>query len=175
MNNTKDEEKIKSVISELKPGMIINGTVKNIKPYGAFIQIEEGVTGFLRIDDISVSRIKTPNERLNIGQNVKIMVKSIEEDKNRINFTYKELLGNWEENAKLYKEKSFTKGIVKGADKFKNGLFVELTPNLVGMAEYQEGYNYGQEVNVFIKKILKDKKKIKLDIVKNKEELKNGR
>lgn len=172
MNNTNDKEKIKSIISGLKPGMIINGTVKNIKPYGAFIEIEKCVTGFLRIDDISVSRIKTPKERLNIGQNVKIMVKSIEEDKNRVNFTYKELLGNWEDNAKLYKEKSFAKGIVKGADKFKNGLFVELTPNLVGMAEYQEGYKYGQEVNVFIKRILKDKKKIKLDIVKCKEEKK---
>lgn len=170
MNYTKDEEKIKIVISNLKPGMIIDGIVKNIKPYGAFIQIENGITGFLRIDDISISRIKNPNERLKIGQNVKIMVKSIEEDKNRVNFTYKELLGNWEENVNKYTEKSFTKGIVKGSDKFKNGLFIELTPNLVGMAEYQEGYEYGQEVNVFIKKILKDKKKIKLDIIKNKEE-----
>ena len=171
MNYTKDEEKIKKVISNLKPGMVIDGKVRNIKPYGAFIQIENGVTGFLRIDDISVSRIKNPNERLKIGQNVKIMIKSIEEEENRVNFTYKELLGNWEENVNRYKEKSFTKGIIKGADKFKNGLFIELTPNLVGMAEYQEGYEYGQEVNVFIKKILKDKKKIKLDIIKNKEEV----
>lgn len=166
MNYTKDEEKIKTVISNLKPGMIIDGIVKNIKPYGAFIQINNGVTGFLRIDDISVSRIKNPNERLKIGQNIKIMIKSIEEEKNRVNFTYKELLGNWEENARKYTEKSFTTGIVKGSDKFKNGLFIELTPNLVGMAEYQEGYEYGQEVNVFVKKILKDKKKIKLDIIK---------
>lgn len=170
MNCTKDEEKIKSIIRNLKPGMIIDGTVKNIKPYGAFIQTKNGITGFLRIDDISVSRIKNPNERLKIGQNIKIMVKSIEDENNRVNFTYKELLGNWEENAKKYTEKSFAKGIVKGSDKFKNGLFIELTPNLVGMAEYQEGYEYGQEVNVFIKKILKDKKKIKLDIIKNKEE-----
>ena len=166
MNYTKDEEKIKTVISNLKPGMIIDGIVKNIKPYGAFIQINNGVTGFLRIDDISVSRIKNPNERLKIGQNIKIMIKSIEEEKNRVNFTYKELLGNWEENARKYTEKSFTTGIVTGSDKFKNGLFIELTPNLVGMAEYQEGYEYGQEVNVFVKKILKDKKKIKLDIIK---------
>ena len=166
MNNTKDEDKIRTEISNLKPGMIINGIVKNIKPYGAFIEIKNGVTGFLRIDDISISRMKTPTERFKIGQNVKIMVKSIEEEKNRINFTYKELLGNWDENVQLYKEKSFVKGIVKGSDKFKNGLFIELTPNLVGMAEYQEGYNYGQEVNVYIKKILKDKKKIKLEIIK---------
>ena len=110
MSYTKDEEKIKNVIRDLKPGMIIDGIVKNIKPYGAFIQTENGITGFLRIDDISVSRIKNPAERFKIGQNVKIMVKSIEEDKNRVNFTYKELLGNWEENVNKYTEKSFAKG-----------------------------------------------------------------
>lgn len=163
--DTKDNE-----ITNLKVGMVIEGIVKNIKPYGAFIQINNGITGLLRIDDISVSRIKSPEERLSIGQKINIMVKSIEKDQKRINFTYKELLGNWEQNANLYTEKSIAKGIVKGSDKFKNGLFVELTPNLVGMAEYEEGFEYGQEVNVFIKKISREKKKIKLDILKNKEE-----
>ena len=163
--DTKDNE-----ITNLKVGMVIEGIVKNIKPYGAFIQINNGITGLLRIDDISVSRIKSPEERLSIGQKINIMVKSIEKDQKRINFTYKELLGDWEQNANLYTEKSITKGIVKGSDKFKNGLFVELTPNLVGMAEYEEGFEYGQEVNVFIKKISREKKKIKLDILKNKEE-----
>ena len=42
---------------------------------------------------------------------------------------------------------------------YKNGIFVELKPNLVGLAEYKEGFNYGQKVNVYIKKIIKDKKK----------------
>ncbi|MCI8310217.1 MAG: hypothetical protein HFJ45_08715 [Clostridia bacterium] len=62
-------------------------------------------------------------------------------------------------------EKSIVKGIVKEADKFKNGLFVELKPNLVGMAEYKDGFYYGQTVDVYIKKIIPDKKKIKLIIV----------
>ena len=56
-------------------------------------------------------------------------------------------------------------GIIKEADKYKNGLFIELKPNLVGMAEYQEGFKYGQAVKVFVKKIINDKKKIKLVIV----------
>lgn len=116
--------------------------------------------------------MKSPEERLAIGQKIKTMVKSIEQG--RVNLTYKELLGNWEDNVKSYPEKTIAKGIVKGADKFKNGLFIELTPNLVGMAEYQEGLEYGQEVDVFIKRIIKEKKKIKLDIL-NKEDLKNGR
>ncbi|MBP3596411.1 MAG: hypothetical protein J6J60_03290 [Clostridia bacterium] len=57
------------------------------------------------------------------------------------------------------------KGIVKECDKYKNGIFIELKPNLVGLAEYKEGYEYGQEVNVYVRKINKDKKKIKLLIV----------
>lgn len=62
-------------------------------------------------------------------------------------------------------EKSIVKGIVKEADKFKNGIFIELKPNLVGLAEYKDGLEYGQKVNVYIKKIIKDRKKIKLLIV----------
>ena len=66
---------------------------------------------------------------------------------------------------KDFEEKQVVEGIVKETDKYKNGIFVELKPNLVGLAEYKEGFNYGQKVNVYIKKIIKDKKKIKLLIV----------
>ena len=45
--------------------------------------------------------------------------------------------------------------IVKETDKFKNGIFVELKPNLVGLAEYKEGFSYGQKVKVYIKKIIR--------------------
>ena len=51
------------------------------------------------------------------------------------------------------------------ANKNKNGIFIELTPNLVGMAEYKEGLNYGEKIDVGIKKIDYDKKKIKLVIL----------
>ena len=54
------------------------------------------------------------------------------------------------------------KGIIRETEKNKNGIFIELAPNLVGMAEYSEGYEYGQKVNVYIKKIDKEKKKVKL-------------
>ena len=63
------------------------------------------------------------------------------------------------------KEKSIIKGIIKETDKFKNGLFVELKPNLVGLAEYKDGYEYGQSVDVYVKKIIPEKKKVKLLIV----------
>jgi len=53
-------------------------------------------------------------------------------------------------------------GIARETEKSKNGIFIELTPNLVGLAEYKEGIGYGQNVNVYIKKIVPEKKKVKL-------------
>ena len=54
------EEAIKWVINELKPGMIVKGIVRNIRKFGAFVEIGGGVVGLLHIEDISDSRIKTP-------------------------------------------------------------------------------------------------------------------
>lgn len=153
------------MLKELKPGNIVNGIVKNIRPYGVFVEIGGGVVGLIHIEDISISRIKNPNERFFIGQKIKTMIKSIDEQNSKIILTYKELLGNWEDNIQGYEENMVVKGIIKEADKYKNGIFVELTPNLVGLAEYKNGYEYGQDVDVRIKKINKEKKKIKLIIV----------
>ena len=160
-----DEEKINWIQNEAKPGEILNGTVKNIKPFGAFVEVENGITGLLHIEDISVSRIKSPEERFSVGQNIKVMIKSIDKDLNRIDLTHKELLGTWEENVVSYQEGEKVQGTIKEIEKQKNGIFVELKPNLVGLAEYKEGYEYGKKVDVYIKKIVKDKKKIKLLIV----------
>lgn len=130
-----------------------------------FVEIEGGFVGLLHIEDISVSRMKSPSERFSIGQKINVMIKSIDKEKGRIVLSYKELLGNWEENAEGLEEKTVVDGIIKEADKYKNGIFVELKPNLVGMAEYKEGLEYGQRVKVLIKKIIKSKKKIKVVIV----------
>ena len=148
----------------LKEGMIISGNVTNIQPYGAFIKTEDGDVGLLHIENISVSRIKDPSERFKIGQKVDVIVKSI--DNNRITFSHKELCGTWEENAKDFRENTIVKGIAREKEKYKNGIFVELKPNLVGLADYEEDIEYGQEVKVFVKKIIPDKKKIKLSFIK---------
>ena len=57
------------------------------------------------------------------------------------------------------------KGLVRDTEKNKNGVFIELTPNLIGMAEYTEELKYGESVDVCIKRILPEKKKVKLTIV----------
>ena len=159
------EDALTWVKEELKPGSVVNGIVKNMRKFGAFVEIGGGVVGLLHIEDISVSRIKSPEERFSIGQKINVMIKSIDKDNNKIVLSYKELLGDWDENVKEYSEKTVVEGIVKESDKFKNGIFIELKPNLVGLAEYKDGVEYGQKVNVYIKKIIKERKKIKLLII----------
>lgn len=149
----------------LKEGDIVTGTVTNIKPYGAFIKLKGGITGLLHIEDISVARIKSPKERLKIGQNIKIMIKSIDRENKKILLTYKELLGTWEENAKEISSGITMKGIAREVEKFNNGIFIELKPNLVGLADYKPNIEYGQDVEVYVKKVIPEKKKIKLKII----------
>lgn len=150
---------------KITKGQIVEGIVTGIKPYGAFIKLDNETVGLAFIEDLSVVRIKSPEERLNIGQHVKCMVKSINEETGKINLSYKDCLGTWEENIENFKEGTTVKGIVRDAEKNKNGIFIELAPNLVGMTEYNDSLQYGQNVNVYIKKIVPDKKKVKLVIV----------
>lgn len=159
------EEALGWVKNNLKVGDKVTGIVKSIKSYGAFIEIGGGVVGLAHIEDLSVARIKTPHERLKIGQKVEVVVKSINREQGKIILSYKETLGSWEENAQKFKSGIKVKGKVRETEKNKNGIFIELTPNLVGMAEYEEGLEYGQDVEVYIKKIDANRKKVKLLIV----------
>lgn len=150
---------------ELQENMILSGTIKSIQPYGVFVEIQGGIVGLMHIEDISIARIKTPFERFKIGQNIDVMIKSIDRQSNKIIFTHKELLGTWEDNVKYFEEGTRVTGVARETEKNKNGIFIELRPNLVGLAEYKDNIEYGQPVDVYIKKIIPDKKKIKLVIV----------
>ena len=158
-------ESLSWAINELSKGDIVNGIVRNIKPYGAFVEIGGGSTGLLYINDISVSRMKSPEEKLKIGQKIKVKIKEIDKENKKFYLSYKEMLGSWEDNIKDIKEGSIIKGIAKEYTKNKDGIFIELKPNLVGLCEYNNNIKYGQSVNVKVKKIIPEKKKIKLNIV----------
>ena len=69
-------------IENIQVGANVKGIVKNIKPYGAFIDIGDGVVGLVHIEDLSVARIKTPYERVKIGQEINTKVKNIDKDIN---------------------------------------------------------------------------------------------
>ena len=159
------KEAINWMKNELKEGMLVYGIVKNIRPYGAFVEIGGGIVGLVHIEDISVARIKTPYERFKIGQKIKIMIKSIDRKTNRVILSYKETLGTWEENVKEFEEGMIVSGIAREKEKNKNGIFIELKPNLVGLADYKDNIEYGEDVRLKIKKIIPDRKKIKLTIL----------
>lgn len=163
--NDKKTYNLENKIREISKGQVMSGVVKNIQPYGAFIQTDKGIDGLLYIEDISVARIKTPAERLAVGQKINVMVKDINKEKNKVYFSYKEMLGTWDENIRDIQEKTVIPGIIRETEKDKRGIFIELKPNLVGMAEYKEGFEYGQKVEVYVKRIVEDKKKIKLKLV----------
>lgn len=151
-------------LNELKDGEMVKGIVRNIKPYGAFVEIGSGTVGLLHIEDISKARMKTPEERLKIGQKIPVVIKNINKVEKKFNLSYKEILGTWQDNIKEFKEGQTVQGIVREIAKGNKGIFIELKPNLVGMAEYQKDLEYGQKVNVYIKRIIPEKEKIKLII-----------
>ena len=160
-----EKDAIEWIINELEEGMVVKGIVKNIRKFGAFIEIGGGIVALLHIEDISVSRIRSPEERFSVGDRIDVMIKSIDRTTGKVVLTYKQLLGDWDKNIQAFKEKMIVDGIIKDANTNKDGIFIELLPNLVGLAEYKEGLEYGQKVKVLIKKIVKEKKKIKLVIV----------
>ena len=152
---------MESYISEMMPGDIIDAKVTHMENFGAFVDIGCGIVSFLPIDTISVSRISHPRERFYVGMNIKVIVKSIEE--NRINLTHKELLGTWQENADLFSVGETVGGIVRSIEDY--GVFVELAPNLAGLAEPCENITPGVQASVYIKNIVPEKMKIKLVII----------
>lgn len=154
---------INQKISKLHPGDIIDAVVTHMENFGAFVDIGCGIISFLPIDTISVSRISHPNERFKNGMKIKVIIKSITGD--RINLTHKELLGTWEENCEKIEIGQTVTGIVRSIEDY--GIFVELTPNLAGLAEPKEGIFVGQQISVYIKNIIPDKMKIKLVIIES--------
>jgi len=161
------EKCLTEFISKKMCGDVINAKVTHLESFGAFVDIGCGIPSLVPIDLISVSRISHPSDRFTVGQNIKAVIKSVEN--NKITLTHKELLGTWEENANLYSIGETVTGIVRSVESY--GIFVELTPNLAGLAEVKEGVQAGNMVSVYIKAIIPDKMKVKLIIVDNFESL----
>ena len=148
---------LKDVKGSGKAGDIIDAKVTHLEQFGAFVDIGCGIISLIPIDMISISRISHPKDRFYVGQNIKAIVKSI--DENRISLTHKELLGTWEENVASFEAGETVSGIIRSVEEY--GIFVELTPNLAGLAELKSGVSPGQQASVFIKSMLPDKMKVK--------------
>ena len=126
------EECAVNYTSRLIPGDIIDARVTHLEPFGAFCDIGAGISALMPIDGISVSRIPHPCVRFSVNQDIKAVVKSIDEN-GRITLSQKELLGTWEENASKFAPGETVPGVIRSVEDY--GIFVELAPNLAGLAE----------------------------------------
>ena len=149
-------------LDSLAPGDLLCCRVTHIEPFGAFCDVGCGISALLPIDCMSVSRIASPADRVSVGQNIRCAVKSRDEA-GRLVLTMKELLGTWEENASQFSPGETVVGIVRSIEEY--GVFVELAPNLAGLAESVPGLSRGQLVSVYIKSILPQRMKVKLVIL----------
>lgn len=148
-------------ISHLRPGDVIPARVTHLAPFGCFVDIGCGVPSLIPIDAISVSRISHPSDRFRVGQEIRVMVKGFENG--RVLLTHKELLGTWEENAACFSAGETVAGIVRSVEDY--GIFIELAPNLAGLADLRGDIRPGQHASVYIKSIVPERMKIKLAIV----------
>lgn len=148
-------------LSRLRPGDVIGARVTRLESFGAFCDIGCGLPALMPIAGVSVSRIPHPADRFAVGDDIFGVVTSLEEG--RICLSQRELLGTWEQNAALFAAGETVAGVVRSVEPY--GIFVELTPNLAGLAEWREGICAGQRAGVYIKSILPARMKLKLVII----------
>ena len=146
----------------MEAGSVIPCTVTHIENFGAFCDIGCGIAALLPIDCLSVSRISSPADRVQVGQQLLCAIKN-RDPQGRIVLTLRELLGTWSENAACFAPGETVVGIVRSVEDY--GVFIEIAPNLAGLAEADRSLHPGQAVSVYIKNILPDKMKIKLVVV----------
>ena len=160
----------RNFVDDLIPGDIITSRVTHLEPFGAFVDIGCGIVSLLSVDCISVSRFSHPKDRLYSGMVINTVVKFIDTDRDRIFVSMRELLGTWEENAALFTPGQTVAGIIRSVESY--GVFVELTPNLAGLAELRDDIPFlrdsdvaGRMAAVYIKSIIPERMKIKLVLV----------
>ena len=150
------------IASSRSIGDVIEAKVTHLESFGAFCDIGCGNAALLPIDAISVSRISHPRDRFSVGDDIRVVIKSVAED-GKITLSHKELLGTWEENAALFAPGQTVTGVIRSVEDY--GVFVELTPNLAGLAEPRNDVFIGQQASVYIKSVIREKMKIKLIII----------
>lgn len=126
-------------VQKYAPGKVVEGVVRNITNFGAFIELEEGVDGLLHIHDLSwVRKINHPSEVLQKGQRIKCVVLSVDPQRRRISLGLKQLATDpWESDIPVrYQPGQVVQGKVTKLTNF--GVFVELEPGLEGLLHISE-------------------------------------
>ncbi len=162
------------LIDGIKEGSILDGVVKNITDYGAFVDLG-GVDGLLHVTDISWKRINHPAEMLTVGQTIKVQVIRFNEDTQRISLGMKQLENDpWQAAADKYKVGEIYKGKVTNITDY--GAFVELEDGIEGLVHVSEMswtrknvhpgkiVSTSEEVEVKVLEVDIDKRRISLGI-----------
>ncbi len=118
-------------------GTTINGKVRNLTEFGAFVEVEEGIDGLIHISDMSWSKIKHPSEVLKKGDDVEAQVLSIDAENQRLSLGLKQLqTGIWKEFFDKHKVGDIVEGKVVRLTNF--GAFVELADGIEGLIHVSE-------------------------------------
>src|SRR5690349_17850293 len=171
-----EENPWERVAEKYPPGSVVSGKVRNIANYGAFVEIEEGIDGLLHVSDLSwTKKIGHPSEILKKGENVRAVVLSVDQEKQRIALGLKQMQEDpWTTVIPAnYRPGMVVKGHVTKIANF--GVFVELEPGLEGLLHISEiadqkvekpedVLKVGQEVDVKILRVDSDERKIGLSL-----------
>ena len=157
------EQAMAYFLERLEPGTVLTGRVTRLESFGAFVDVGCGIIAMLPIEHISVSRISHPRERFQEGQKILAAVWSLDRETRRITLTHRELLGTWMDNASRFRPGETVRGVVRTVKDY--GSFIELAPNLSGLADAKERLSPGDGVSVYIKSIRPERMKIKLQVI----------
>ncbi|PQM26644.1 30S ribosomal protein S1 [Sphingopyxis lindanitolerans] len=173
LEETRAEQR-SGLIQNLEEGQIIEGAVKNITDYGAFVDLG-GIDGLLHVTDMSYKRVNHPSEVINIGDTVKVQIIRINRDTQRISLGMKQLESDpWEGVAAKYPVGAKLKGTVTNITDY--GAFVELEPGIEGLVHVSEMswvkknvhpgkiVSTSQEVDVIVLEVDSDKRRISLGL-----------
>ena len=168
----KTGEDSKAIIEKMLEGNVVQGIVKNITDYGAFVDLG-GIDGLLYITDLSWKRVKHPSEVLSVGQEIEAKVLKFDQEKHRVSLGLKQLSNDpWVGIAERFPAGTRLHGKVSNLTDY--GAFVELEPGIEGLVHVSEMdwtnknvnpsklVKYGDEIHVQILEIDADKRRISL-------------
>jgi|GEM_PF-14754 len=145
-------------LGKIEIGYIVDGTIKNLTEYGAFVDIG-GIDGLLHVTDMSWGRIHHPGDQFKVGEHIQVKVLKLDREREKISLGYKQLLPDpWSTVVEVYPVNTKLNGVVSSVTEY--GVFVELEPGVEGLVHVSEiswsrrsqspkrMFNKGQEVEV---------------------------
>ncbi len=165
--------KLKSeTLDKIDVGHVVEGVVKNLTEYGAFVDIG-GIDGLLHVTDMSWGRIQNPSDMFKPGDNVQVKILKLDREKEKISLGYKQLQPDpWSTVVEVYEVNSRVKGKVSSVTEY--GIFVELEPGVEGLVHVSEiswskrsaspkrQFHRGEEVEVQVLGVDTEEKRISL-------------